>query len=174
MNRRMKRGSDGVVILLLIVLLMLGVNVSGLKVNAETWGDYEYEVLEDGTVSITGYTEKDSVLEIPDTIDNKKVTSIEKRAFYWCDGITSIVIPESVMSIGDWAFLRCSGLMSVTIPESVTSIGDGAFAQCGGLTSISVGANNQNYCSEDGVLLKKDKSELLCHPAGKTGIYNSQ
>ena len=58
-------------------------------------------------------------------------------------------------------------LSDVTIPSSVTYIDDGAFYGCRGLMSISVAANNANYCSEAGVLFNKDKSELLCCPAGK-------
>ena len=48
------------------------------------------------------------------------VTSIGKYAFYDCDGLTSITIPNSVTSIGDCAFSSCDGLKSITIPNSVT------------------------------------------------------
>ena len=57
-----------------------------------------------------------------------RVTSIGKKAFYGCSGLTSIAIPNSVRSIGDGAFSGCSGLTSITIPNSVTSIGHDAFA----------------------------------------------
>ena len=55
---------------------------------------------------------------------------IGERAFYNCDGLKNIIIPESVISIGDYAFGECNGLISVTIPESVTSIGTSVFFQC--------------------------------------------
>ena len=58
------------------------------------------------------------------------VTSIGQRVFYYCDGLTSVTIPNSVESIGNAAFKGCSGLTSVTIPNSVTSIGDDAFYGC--------------------------------------------
>ena len=66
------------------------------------------------------------------------VTSIGERAFYECNGLTSITIPNSVTSIGNSAFYFCSGLTSITIPNSVTSIGEGAFSYCYDLTSITI------------------------------------
>ena len=55
------------------------------------------------------------------------VTSIGESAFYRCNGLTSITIPNSVTSIGSNAFDGCSDLTSITIPNSVTSIGGNAF-----------------------------------------------
>ena len=79
---------------------------------------------------------------IPATVEyyNKvyKVKSIEKKAFYNCKALESIVIPNSVTSIGENAFECCSSLTSVTIPNSVTSIRIGAFFRCSSLTSVTI------------------------------------
>ena len=105
---------------------------------AKTWNDYEYEVLDDGTVEISKYTGSDEEVTIPSTIDGKKVTSIGEDAFYWCTSLTSVTIPNSVTSIGAWAFESCESLESVTIPNSVTSIGRSAFCYCTSLTSVTI------------------------------------
>ena len=102
------------------------------------------------------------------TIPNS-VTSIGDGAFRRCKNLTSITIPNSVTSIGDSAFWGCSSLTNITIPEGITSIGDDAFYMCSSLTSINVSENNKNYCSVDGVLFNKDKTELIQYPIKKEG-----
>ena len=61
--------------------------------------------------------------------------AIDNSAFSGCNGLTSLIIPNSVTSIGSYAFSGCSGLTGdLTIPNSVTSIGNYAFYNCSGLT----------------------------------------
>ncbi len=80
---------------------------------------------------------------IPESVTYEEVTynvsSIANDAFYKCNGLTSVTIPNGVTSIGGSAFSGCSGLTSVTIPNSVTSIGFLAFNGCSGLTSVTIG-----------------------------------
>ena len=112
---------------------------------AETYGDLEYSVLDDGTVEITDYNGIAKTVDIPEKINGKSVTSI-----------------------GNCAFRYCTSLKSITIPNSVTSIGDSAFWGCSSLTAIYVAVDNKNYTSVNGVLFNKDKTALICYPAGKT------
>ena len=46
-----------------------------------TYGDFEYSVLDDGTVEITGYSGSEETIDIPGKIDGKSVTSIGSNAF---------------------------------------------------------------------------------------------
>ena len=66
------------------------------------------------------------------------VTTIGHSAFVSCDSLTSINIPNSVTTIGDLAFWGCYSLTNINIPNSVTMIGDSAFASCDSLTSITI------------------------------------
>ncbi|MGI6301958.1 MAG: leucine-rich repeat protein [Verrucomicrobiota bacterium] len=111
--------------------------VGSFSSSAATFGDFDYEVLEDNTIEIIDYNGSDAEVVIPDTIEGLPVTSIGGRAFY-LSGLTSVTIPNSVTSIGDWAFTSCWGLTSVTIGDSVTNIGNGAFDGCSGLNSVTI------------------------------------
>lgn len=65
----------------------------------------------------------------------ESVTLIDEHAFHGC-GISSLIIPNKVDSIGDYAFVRCSKLSSVTLPAEISSIGSGAFMNCESLKEV--------------------------------------
>ena len=74
------------------------------------------------------------------TIPNS-VTTIDEKAFEGCSYLSSVTIPNSVTSIGNQAFKDCSALSSITIPNSVVSIGYGAYSGCSSLKSIIIPNN---------------------------------
>ena len=94
------------------------------------------------------------------------VTSIGGEAFYGCSSLSSLKIPESVTKIESGAF-QSSNLTNVEIPQNVVSIGDYAFSNCSSLTSFSVDERNAHYTAVDGVLLSKNRKELVVYPGGK-------
>ena len=107
------------------------------------------------------------------TIPNS-VTSIGNFAFEACFGLTSITIPNSVTSIGQMAFWGCTNLTSITIPNSVTSIGQEVFDGCPGLTSIVVENENTNYDSrEDCNAIIETNTNTLIAGCKNTIIPNS-
>ena len=112
--------------------------VCAVGAGAETFGDFDYGVLDDGTVEITGYNGSAEKVDIPEKIDGKSVTGIGNSAFEYCSNITSVTIPNGVTSIGNHAFFECEYLKSITIPNGVTSIGDYAFFECINLTSVEI------------------------------------
>lgn len=93
--------------------------------------------------------------------------TIAEHAFSACNKLTSITLPDSVTNIGSHAFDSCGSLTSITIPKSVTSIGNSAFNTCYNLKSINVDHNNPAYCSKDGVLYNKTKTEIVRLPCEK-------
>ena len=65
--------------------------------------------------------------QIEQVIIEDGVISIGNWAFYPCENLIFLTIPNSITSIGAYAFTGCISLASITIPESVTSIGASAF-----------------------------------------------
>ena len=105
---------------------------------------YQYEWSETNYSSLTSVVIPESVTYNGTTYS---VTSIGERAFYECQSLTSITIPNSVTSIGGHAFVSCDSLTSITIPESITSIGEEAFAYCRNMKSVVWNAINCAYFS---------------------------
>ena len=51
---------------------------------------------------------------------------------------TNLILPDGITAINKYAFYYCSGLTSVTIGKGVTSIGESAFSGCSLLESITI------------------------------------
>lgn len=95
----------------------------------------------------------------------KGLQTIKDKAFLKCSTITDITIPESVTSIGSWAFANCISLTRISIPKLVNKIGEGAFTLCTRLTYIDVHNENPFYESENGILVDKQKKEIIAYPS---------
>ena len=101
----------------------------------------EYTLNDDGqsysVIGIGSCTDKDLV--IPSIYNGLPVTNIDRVAFDFCNSLTSVVVPDSVLTIGDYAFWNCGLIKSVSIGKSVTSVGAYAFYSCVNLTDITIG-----------------------------------
>ena len=104
---------------------------------AETYGDFEYTVADDNTVTVTKYKGTSAKVTIPEKINSRTVTAIGGSAFYKNTGITNITLPKTLKTIGYSAFNGCSNLAGINIPSTVETLGGYAFANCSKLTSFS-------------------------------------
>ena len=80
----------------------------------------------------------------PKTLARVTVTesckTLDNYAFFECESLKEIVLPNGLTSIGVRAFYGCIRLWSVAIPNTVTTIRELAFAYCDALTTIHFGS----------------------------------
>ena len=106
---------------------------------------------------------------------SEKTTSIGYDAFWYCERLFSVIIPDGVESIGDNAFENC-GLRKLTLGKNVKTIGDNAFASCSELLEIhSLAVEPPAYLrgSPDGVLFSgiSNTYGILYVPEGSVDAY---
>lgn len=109
---------------------------------------------------ISGYNAGDDATEtvviIPDMIEDVPVTTIKASAFSGKANLTEVVIPNTITSVSNAAFYNCKNLKVVIIPDSVTYIGESAFQGCEALEYVVIG----NGVKEIGDLAFKDCKSL--------------
>ena len=120
------------------------------------------------------------------------VYSINNESFEYCSSLNSITIPNGVISIGKFAFNGCDSLKSIIIPETIEYIDSYAFGNneglesitilsskvkldyqifdCSNLKEIIINEDNPNYCSVNGILYNKEKTELIKCPKKNSDI----
>lgn len=132
-------------------------------------------------------------LSVPAELDGHKVCAIGNLAFFRCQALKSIEIPEGIREIRGWAFYDCKSLETVMLPDSLSTIKGGAFDYCTALSEIDIGQcssisgtafkscpklavikvapMNPNYLSVDGALYSKDRRELVRYPPTRTSVH---
>ena len=114
-------------------------------------GNVEYQLnTETDTYTLSYYTDTTTVTElvIPDEFDGKKITAIGELAINNADSLQVMKIGKNITSIDKWAVTNCRQLRD-----------------------IQVAPENEFYCSVDGVLFNKEKTELLIYPNAKGAEY---
>jgi len=97
-------------------------------------------------VIIQGYVGKATDVRIPDKINNLPVVQIDDMSFApsisgQTNGLTRVIIPNTVTKIGEQVFKGQRSLTSVTLPTGLIEIKGETFYDCRALTSISLPAS---------------------------------
>ena len=80
-----------------------------------------YEKTPEDTYRVIGIgTCTDTEIIVPEEHLDRPVTEIGEKAFYDCDTITSVRLPETITKIYDKAFANCDNLTNISMPENVT------------------------------------------------------
>lgn len=84
----------------------------------------------------------------------------------WSDKpVLAVDIRSGVTGVGKDAFYGCNDLQVISLPDTVTQLDDNALGNCPALSDILVDAKNPAYKSVDGALYSKDGTVLVKGPA---------
>lgn len=84
--------------------------------------EWQYVEKSDGTVKVLKYIGSSADVLMPNEIESKNISEIEKGCFEANTSIISIVVSENVVIIGNRAFSNCSSMRRIFLPVSVKSI----------------------------------------------------
>lgn len=205
------------VLLILVALLLPGCAKAGPQPHEHTWenrkcvtcgeekevhrlGNWAYVLWEEtGTMEVVSFLENAEAVpfwDMPEGISSVQIadgiTDIPDSAFWGCETLVDVALPQTLRTIGKGAFGQCVNLTRINIPEGVTSIGDSAFLMCGSLTRLTipdsvtsiegnpfrhlaaeilVSPQNPAISMMDGVVFNKDGTRLIACPSNKAGAY---
>ena len=163
-------------------------------------GNWAYVLWEEtGTMEVVSFLENAEAVpfwDMPEGISSVQIadgiTDIPDSAFWGCETLVDVALPQTLRTIGKGAFGQCVNLTRINIPEGVTSIGDSAFLMCGSLTRLTipdsvtsiegnpfrhlaaeiiVSSQNPAISVVDGVVFNKDGTRLIACPSNKAGAY---
>ncbi len=99
--------------------------------------DFKYDLdnVNNG-IAIYGYEGNDDIVVIPDTIDGKPVTLIEKMTFAMGSKVKGIRISDSVKRLEQTTFTMNENLQVVVCGSGLTEIGGAAFQDCANLHTL--------------------------------------
>ena len=130
---------------------------------------------------------------VPESIDGHKVTVIGNHAFFECEKMTEIVLPDGLKEIRGWgAFYRCIGLKKLVVPSSLEKFcGLSAVLFCINLEELDlqncrffegssvngcpkcrfkVADSNPFYATREGALYSKDMKRLVRWPESNPSL----
>ena len=141
--------------------------------NSDTSGDNKFKQLVDRTIT-------EVVAE-----DLAGVTMLGVNAFYGCDKLKTLIIPEGITVIAQWAVRNCTSLTNITIPSSVVRIeGAYTFGNCRNLAEVNfrgkttIEGNAFGMCDNLAIInVPWSEGEVANAPWGATNAtinYNSE
>lgn len=81
----------------------------------------------------------------------KNGSVIGDSAFWGCQMLSQVILPDDIKEIKNSAFMGCTALEEISLPQSIEIIADGAFRECTALKNIVIPENlkklgNNAFC----------------------------
>lgn len=164
------------------------IKADGKDVTAEfvTTGENTCAIGSEYNACISQYVKGRIIIPKEVAYNNKtyQVVKVNKFAFRFCTGITSVYIPEGVTSVGDFAFVGCASLYQVELPSTLKTLGTGSFISLPKLNTVKCNAttpptwdyNDVFYFHKDGIATTesvKYENKRLYVPAAAISAYEN-
>ena len=162
-NSKIKKFFGRTLSVILTVFLLVGAIPIAEVSAVEKTDQFEYILLDDGTIEVTKYIGNDINVVIPEEIDGKIVTKIYALCFrnednrYNIYNIKNIIISKNINEFTFSPFFNGENCEA-----------SGCLQELINLESIVVDKNNQIFASESGILFNKDLTKLLYYPNHKS------
>lgn len=129
-----------------VVLIIFGFFVNNNRHNKVIDGVRYYINYSDHYVTVSGYEEIPTKVEIVSEVEGIPVTVVEAGAFDGCQTLETIKIPDTVTYIGSYCFADCTSLSSVQLSSSLESIEEKTFSGCYSLQEIYIPNSVDKIC----------------------------
>lgn len=128
-----------IVSIICILLFAAILPVMGQDAAPQTFssGDWDYIENKNG-ITLTKYKGIEANLVIPEELDGKPVTQLEKELFMNNMNLVSVVMPNSITSTGANVFNGCAALKDVQLSSKLAAINTGLFRYCISLEHIMI------------------------------------
>ena len=134
-----KRFTSLMTTLILSVFFAISASAYDVEVDGIYYNLNKYDKTAEVTYKVKQEDTYKGEIEIPSLIeiDGEKysVTKIGSYAFWLCQSLKSVIIPNSIIYIYEYAFCA-SGIEELIIPDSVIKIGENAFEGCRNLVNL--------------------------------------
>ena len=167
------------IMIIVVEIILIPIQASAYQESSKYWTeDYSYDSktklyykVVANEVTITGVDEGVNNINIPSTINGRKVTAIGDYAFCPLSEKTTIkkvIMPDTIENIGTYAFHDCENLEYLKMSKNLKLIGWGAFSGCSSLTRVELSTGNiETYAFADCKNLKKvvfteDVNDIQC------------
>ena len=94
-------------------------------------------LINDNEASLINYYGNKLDLNVPSNINGYIITSIGKKAFYF-GNFNKIILPNTITNIEEYAFFHCEKLIYIELPNNLATIKQGLFADCISIKTIKL------------------------------------
>ena len=126
-----KKDVKKLICITLLLTIIFSTSLNGIYSTVKATEEYELWWINEETGTILQYCGDKEIVDIPNIINGMKVTKIGAHIFIGKEElIKGVNIHKGIKEIGFRAFFGCEQIVTITLPESLEIIEPEAFSEC--------------------------------------------